>query len=475
MSSEDILIDVRNLSKRYEIYDKPPDRLKQMVVPPFYSLLNRFVTSLGLTGVKASSPYYREFRALHNISFQLRRGETMGIIGRNGSGKSTLLQIIAGTLTPTSGEVVIKGRVAALLELGSGFNPDFTGKENVYLNGRILGLTKYEIDTKYQQIIEFADIGEFINQPVKTYSSGMYVRLAFAVQAHIDASIVIIDEALAVGDIFFRQKCYARLEQLRQSGAAILLVTHAMTEVEQFCKNALLLKNGHQMYLGPAIQATKHYYLQEQNNRSKAVFDTINDTEDSVKSASINPEQWPAIECFRRVHTASEVSNGWGTCTGYVVCDSEGVPCNSFSQGETAVFYYEFTLSHPIGVPLAGLVLQNERGINVHGKGSLEYFGMAPGKLSAGTRIQCRQCVELKLEIGEYSYEIGLATIDAESYMNVSKMGHEEFFSRITRLCHLPAAGVISVGWRKVTNGPALTHHGIADLPGSFDFRIDQK
>ncbi|OSJ19314.1 ABC transporter ATP-binding protein, partial [Bradyrhizobium canariense] len=158
--------------------------------------------------------YHREFWALKGISFEVRPGETLGIIGRNGSGKSTLLQIIAGTLSPTAGEVRVTGRVAALLELGSGFNPEFSGRENVLLNARILGLNREEIEARYDQIVAFADIGDFIEQPVKTYSSGMFVRLAFAVQAHIDASIVIIDEALAVGDVFFRQKCYARLEEI---------------------------------------------------------------------------------------------------------------------------------------------------------------------------------------------------------------------------------------------------------------------
>jgi lipopolysaccharide transport system ATP-binding protein len=231
MSSEEIVIDVRNLSKRYEIYNTPRDRLKQLVLPHLHQAANRAGMALGISKQHSPPSYFREFWALQDVSFQVKRGETFGIIGRNGSGKSTLLQILAGTLAPTSGEANVNGRIAALLELGSGFNPEFTGRENVFLNGRILGLSQKEIEARYDQIAAFADIGEFIDQPVKTYSSGMFVRLAFAVQAHIDASIVIIDEALAVGDVFFRQKCYARLEQLRSSGAAILLVSHAMPEI----------------------------------------------------------------------------------------------------------------------------------------------------------------------------------------------------------------------------------------------------
>ncbi len=183
-SSNSFAIEVKNISKRYQIYDKPIDRLKQ------------FLSS-------GKNVYYRAFDALHNINFEVRKGQTFGIVGQNGSGKSTLLQIIAKTLTPTDGEIKVNGRVAALLELGSGFNPEYTGRENVYLNGSILGLSKEEMDARFIEIEKFADIGEFIDQPVKTYSSGMYVRLAFAVAINVDADILIVDEALAVGDMFF--------------------------------------------------------------------------------------------------------------------------------------------------------------------------------------------------------------------------------------------------------------------------------
>ena len=194
--SSDIAISVENLSKCYRIYDQPHERFNEIVVSPFKKML----------GIK-SEEYGREFWALRDVSFEIKRGETFGIIGKNGSGKSTLLQLISGILEPSNGTVNVNGRIAALLELGSGFNPEFTGMENVYLNAGILGNSHQDTEARYQKIVEFADIGDFIDQPVKTYSSGMMVRLAFAVQASVDASIVIIDEALAVGDIFFRQKC----------------------------------------------------------------------------------------------------------------------------------------------------------------------------------------------------------------------------------------------------------------------------
>lgn len=225
MSCNQVAIEVRNLTKSYQLYAKPVDRLRQM----FSS---------------KKKTYYKEFTALNNISFSLEKGDCVGVLGHNGAGKSTLLQLITGTLTPTSGDIIKKGRVAALLELGAGFNPEFTGKENVYMNASILGLNKREIDEKYEDILKFADIGDFIGRPVKTYSSGMYVRLAFSVAVHTEPDILIIDEALAVGDIRFQMKCIKHMEKLKQEGTTILFVTHSPEQVQRFCNKALWLDKG---------------------------------------------------------------------------------------------------------------------------------------------------------------------------------------------------------------------------------------
>ena len=230
--STDIAIRVQNLSKCYQIYDNPGDRLKQFIVPKIKRLLGKKHTS-----------YFREFWALNDVSFEVKRGETVGIIGRNGSGKSTLLQIICGTLTPTAGTVQTHGRIAALLELGSGFNPEFTGRENVYLNAAVLGLSKEEIDDRFEKIAAFADIGQFMEQAVKMYSSGMMIRLAFAVIAHVDADILVIDEALAVGDAFFTQKCMRYLRSFMKSGT-VLFVSHDTASIRSLCNKAVWLERG---------------------------------------------------------------------------------------------------------------------------------------------------------------------------------------------------------------------------------------
>jgi homopolymeric O-antigen transport system ATP-binding protein len=249
MSSNEIAIRVEDLSKCYYIYEKPQDRLKQS----FFPYLQKFIGY-------PTKQYFHDFWALKNISFDIGKGETVGIIGRNGSGKSTLLQLICGTLTPTHGTVTTSGRIAALLELGSGFNPEFTGRENVYLNGAILGLSKSEIERRFSDIAVFADIGEFIDQPVKTYSSGMVVRLAFAVAINVEPHILVVDEALSVGDELFQRKCFAQIELIKKSGATVLFVSHSASAVIQLCDRAILLEKGEKYLDGNPRYVTKQYH-----------------------------------------------------------------------------------------------------------------------------------------------------------------------------------------------------------------------
>lgn len=221
----DTMIEITDLTKSYRLYDDPKDRVKE---------------TFSITGKK----YSKEFKALNGISIDVKRGETVGIIGTNGAGKSTLLKIITGVLAPSSGEVIINGKIAALLELGAGFNQEYTGLQNIYLNGRIMGYSKKQMDTKIKDIIEFADIGDFINQPVKTYSSGMFARLAFAVSINVEPDILIVDEALSVGDLFFQNKCFRKFEELKKKGVTILFVSHDIASVRQMCSRVLWIDHG---------------------------------------------------------------------------------------------------------------------------------------------------------------------------------------------------------------------------------------
>ncbi len=472
MSSEEIVIDVRNLGKRYEVYNTPRDRLKQLILPTVQQAVNRVGVAIKISKKRARSQYFREFWALNDVSFQVRRGETFGIIGRNGSGKSTLLQILGGTLTQTSGEVTVKGRIAALLELGSGFDPEFTGRENVFLNGRILGLTQKEIEARYDQIVEFADIGEFIDQPVKTYSSGMFVRLAFAVQAHIDASIVIIDEALAVGDVFFRQKCYARLEQLRDSGAAILLVSHSMPEIEQYCERAILLDHGTQQFIGLSSDASKHYYLL---NQPKVIVESKPSTKsiisENTHKGSFDGE-YPLPEAFIDLTDKPQISNSQARYISLALCNEAGLSCNNFRQGDLAVFYTVFELIEDIGVPICGIVITNERGVIVHGKNAWQYDTDIPLGLTAGRKVICRQEITLQLAPGEYTFELGLAAVTRSDWERRQLISHDEWASLYQTLCVATHAGQLSVGLAMRNGISVLTHHGVADLPGKILTRL---
>lgn len=247
MSSDEIVISAQGLSKCYPIFSHPRDRLKQFIVPALQRLVGA-----------NESRYFHEFWSLRDVSLEIRRGETVGIIGRNGAGKSTLLQILCGTLEPTAGTYYTRGRIAALLELGAGFNPEFSGRDNVYLNATLLGLTRDEVDARFDAIAAFADIGEFIEQPVKTYSSGMYVRLAFAVIAHVDADILVVDEALAVGDAIFTQKCMRFIRAFQEQGT-LLFVSHDTGSIQNLCRHAVWLDKGQVRMSGPSKKVAQSY------------------------------------------------------------------------------------------------------------------------------------------------------------------------------------------------------------------------
>ena len=444
-------ITVDNVSKMYRIYNRPQDRLKQMMW-------------------RGKREFGRQFWALQDVSLEVKRGERIGIIGRNGSGKSTLLQIIAGTLAPTTGEIVVGGRVGALLELGSGFNLEFTGRENIFMNGSVLGMSTNEIEERFDEIASFADIGDFIDQPVKLYSSGMFVRLAFAITTCMDPDILIIDEALAVGDIFFRQKCYRRLEALCDTGVSILLVSHSMMDIEQFCDRALLLNNGVTLFQGPGAEAVKHYLLLEQGDRSSKVISSLPD-EMSFQEIDKYQNQtafWPSSEAFFDLSHISQVTNTneWARCTGVALCNSKGQPCHVFQQGETASFFYEFEIFHNIEIPIGGLVIHSDKGILVHGKSTLEHDSDVPHVVPKGSQLRFRQDISLEIAIGEYTFEPGLATMSYADYQKRSDLPYVELDTMIMRLCHLPAAGHFVITPPQNHFPIQLSHHGVANLSG---------
>lgn len=463
--SSDAIIDVSGVSKRYEIYAHPRDRLKQMFFPSLHRL-GRRLSSAGRSAHEPVRNHFKEFWALHDISFRVRPGETVGIIGRNGSGKSTLLQILAGTLQPTTGTADVHGRVAALLELGSGFNPEFSGRENIYLNGQILGLRHREIESRFEQIESFADIGEFIDEPVKTYSSGMFVRLAFAVQAHLNASVVIIDEALAVGDVFFRQKCYGRLEQLRANGAAILLVTHSMAEVEQHCERAILLDHGHMLFDGRSSEAVKRYYLLEQAGRIPNA--EAAPTATAGAGAGSASDDFPLAASIP-IESLAQVNALGARCLRIAITDVSGAPRRTFKYGETMVVHHEYDLGAAAGIPVGGVVVHSASGTIIHGKNSVQTGSDYPAAVQPPARVCLRHAVDLMLAPGQYTFEVGLAVLPPTARPGISAEGFEQ--SRI-RLVQVPGAAAFDILAPDAWLRAVPPFHGLTDLPTAISTTV---
>jgi lipopolysaccharide transport system ATP-binding protein len=458
-SSDSLVVSAARVSKVYRVYAQPQDRLKEMVFSHF------------------GQNYGHDFWALRDVSFTLSRGERLAVIGRNGSGKSTLLQILAGTLAPSNGQVEVAGRVAALLELGSGFNPEYTGRENVYVNASILGLTRPQIDERFDAIAAFADIGEFLDQPVKTYSSGMFVRLAFAVVTSVDADLLLIDEALAVGDVFFTQKCYRHLETLIDRGVGIILVTHDTTAVSQFCSRVLVLDQGRSLFLGDTTAGIRTYFSLQRQSSSPAAGTSLTGT-DTIGGHTASPvavrwHDWPAVEAALPLDRAAAIGTG-GSCRFAALTDVEGRACQVFEMGQTAVFWTEFLIAQDMEVPVVGVELFNERNINVHGKNSLQHELLAPAAVvRAGDVIRARQRVVLDIAPGEYSFGVGLATIDPASYAQADAMSYPAMAERTHAILMVSQVGTFSVVARKI--GQALPHHGLCDLDGDMKISVTRE
>ncbi len=406
---DNIAIRITNLSKRYEIYSTPRDRLKQFVFPRLQRLAGQ-----------PARQYFREFWALKDVSLQVNKGETVGIIGRNGSGKSTLLQILCGTLTPTNGLVEINGRVAALLELGAGFNAEFTGRENVYMNAGVLGLSREEINARFDDIVAFADIGEFIEQPVKTYSSGMYVRLAFAVIAHVDADILIIDEALAVGDVFFQQKCMRYLRALQESGGTVVFVSHDTSAVVSLCDRAVLLSHSMNAVIGKTDEICKIYIKNIYEERSPVlVMEENKATESPTNQASSvstgdlfegcgEPENLIQIAPF--LPNVESFGKGGARIVDVWFEDNAGAKIANVHGGELVNFCIKVETFQQIQWPAFGFMLKDRLGQYVIAEGTDFAFRQHAIALKKGDVAQATFSFIMPILFqGEYSFNVAFA------------------------------------------------------------------
>lgn len=396
---------VDNISKHFLMYARPQDRLWQLLRP--------------------KNNYANRFEAVKEVSFTVQRGETVGIIGRNGSGKSTLLQMICGTLQPSSGQIAVRGRVAALLELGAGFNPEFSGRDNVYLNGAILGLTRAQIDERMDTILDFAEIGEFIDQPVKTYSSGMYVRLAFAIIAHVDADVLIIDEALAVGDALFTQKCMRFLRGFKERGT-ILFVSHDSSAVMNLCDKAVWLHEGRLRAQGNAKAVCEQYLAM--------LFDGDGHIPDA-----------PTDE----LQQSESFGKGGATITEVVLCNPDGVALNGVTGGEAAQLRIRMQANEDLDRPIVGFYVKDRLGQTLFGSNTYQHYAEQPVAVAAHSTFTAQFAFDMPvLPPGDYTVAVAIA--------NGTQVDHEQhhwihdavlFHSHTTNAIH----GLVGIPMQSIT------------------------
>ena len=380
-------IQVQDVSKIYRLYEKPIDRLKE---------------SLSLT----HKSYHRDFFALSNISFQVKKGETVGIIGTNGSGKSTILKIITGVLTPTTGNVRVSGVISALLELGAGFNMDYTGIENVYMNGTMMGFTRSQMDEKLPEILEFADIGDFVYQPVKTYSSGMFVRLAFAVAINIDPEILIVDEALSVGDVFFQAKCYRRMEEIRKQGTTILMVTHDMGSVIKYCDRVVLLNKGHYVAEGPAGKMVDLYkkILANQMDALEEELAEMNDFSGGMDGQEVlSGDKKPGLmkDKISINPNRTEYGNGKAEIYDLGLFDERGNLTNLLLKGEYFEIKERIRFFDTIQAPIFTYTIKDKKGADLTGTNTM-FEGADVKPVGQGDEYEVTFRQKMTLQGGEY-------------------------------------------------------------------------
>ncbi len=415
--SDDSVISLNNVGKVYKLYSRPLHRVVEALLP------------------RADGKYYQKFHALNDISFTVERGQTVGIIGQNGSGKSTLLQIVCGILQPSAGQVVVDGRISALLELGAGFNPEFTGRDNVYLNGSILGVERNEMDECFDDITAFADIGEFIDQSVKTYSSGMYVRLAFAVAINVKPDILIVDEALSVGDTAFQAKCFAKFKEFQENGVTILFVTHSMDLVTRYCTNALLLEHGRIVKSGPAKEVVDEYNRMtvKCSERDTALGDVNHATEiaeigDEKNNGNTSSSKKKSSTSSLTVHMQkSELAyqlnsneNRYGNGKAEIIevgIDSLSEKVKySFVHGEHYRFKFKTLFHETLLNPITAYTIKDVKGFDLTGTNTL-FQNIEIGKVKEGDIILTEFEQRMMLNPGGYLLSFGCAGFEDDKYV----------------------------------------------------------
>ena len=446
------VISIRGVSKSYRVWDGPGQRL----LSPAWAAASRLLPGgAGRALRRRAEAGYRDFHALRQVSLEVKRGESVAIIGRNGSGKSTLLQIVAGTLRPTAGAVSVTGRTAALLELGSGFNPDFTGRENVFLYGTVLGLTRAQLEERFDRIAAFADIGEFLEQPVKTYSSGMALRLAFAVVAHIDASVLIIDEALAVGDVYFMQKCNRFLRAFRESGT-LLFVSHDMGAVRSLCDRAVWLEQGAARATGPAAEIAAAYLAEanlRQDNQAVADAPTRPAALPPAGPPGTPPHRLPAapVDNPLTVSPFNRQSAGFGDGRVRIIdaafVDATGRRVDTLRGGEVVCLAITARAAEPVGNVIFGFNLKDRLGQHLLGENTFRGAGLEALAMQPGDCLQARFTFQMPvLHRGDYAVIAAVAAGTPGSHRQQDWLHEALVLSSGTDWAHAGLVGLPMLG-----------------------------
>jgi ABC-type polysaccharide/polyol phosphate transport system ATPase subunit len=440
------VIVVQNVSKKFRLFASPKERLMEALHP----FRKRF---------------HHEFWALRDVSFQVQRGEIVGILGRNGSGKSTLLQVICSVMQATSGEVQVNGRIAALLELGAGFNPEFTGRDNIILNGAIMGFSRKEMLRRLPEIEAFADIGEFFNQPVKTYSSGMFVRVAFAAAIHVDPDILVVDEALAVGDAKFQRKCLLQIEKIRANGAAILFVSHSLETITSLCNRAIILENGTLVADGePKPIAEK--YLNLLFSESKAETSEESAQEESLPVAG-DPRALPMqgtgdpflpdsifwgsdISISQRFgYNRHEIrtTNGGAAILDYVVLGNGRTDLSSIAPGTVLTIFVKVQFTEDVTQPIVGFELKTDKGVTI--TGSNTYLSRMLLRLAGKGDVRVYQIdFNVPLNEGDYFLDLGVAKYDGSPGGYILDVRRSIIHLMVTRMAEKKFDGIVDIGFR---------------------------
>lgn len=462
---KDVLaLSVENLGKRFKIYSNPWNRMKEWLA-------------------FGRRSYHREFWAVQKVTLNVHKGEFLGIIGPNGAGKSTLLKMITGVLIPTTGTYKINGRILSLLELGSGLDMDLTGRENVKRSAQLLELPQGYVEERMDQIRDFSELGDFFDRPMNMYSTGMRTRLSFSMFAFIDCDVLILDEVLAVGDIFFKQKCFSRLDELIQKETAIILVTHSMGIIQRYCDRVVLLNEGQVILDGAPIDAIRKFTQLRGRAQAIAVADVVSQEllesgishEEVAKyAAEFTDNQngqsfWPPANVFQ----SSSAAGAGAVLTRFAVLDDKGNPSMVFKQGETMRLYFEFRLLRPIELPVAQVEIRDERNLLIHSRRSFQEDLKLPRSLPEGYLVRIHYNLRLDLAPQGYLFNLDLFTISPDKLDELAGQSYAESVRKLNRLCRADRFLAIHVMPQDDAKLEEL-YGGLVSLAGEFKFEATQ-